>query len=163
MTTIAIVRKKSPWKRRIGWSALALTGFAACMQWKNSSRRARVENRVLCSELLPIRWQRGEETVDTIGNLEEIWPTGAVISFEEELALDEAVLVTPAKEFRGSVVATWHDETGYFVELRFSSSDAWSMDMFTPEHALDLSAMERRPARADSSVRTSVRLVKVSR
>lgn len=141
MTTISIGEGKSSWKRRIGWSALALTGLAAYMQWKNSSTRARVETRVLCSELLAIRWQNGAETLEVIGILEEIWPTGAVMSLEGEFAFREAVLVTPAKEFRGRVVATWHDQTGYFVELRFRPSDSWSMDVFTPEHALDLSTI----------------------
>jgi hypothetical protein len=141
MTTISIEEGKPSWKRRIGWSALALTGLAAYMQWRNSSTRARVENRVLCSELLAIRWQCGAETLEVIGNLEEIWPAGAVMSLEEELTVRDVVLVAPAREFRGSVVSTWHDETGYFVELRFRPSDTWSMDVFTPEHALDLSTI----------------------
>lgn len=145
MTTISVVRKKSNWKRRIGWSALALTGVAACMQWRNSGRRTRIENRVLCSDLLPVRWQHGDETQETMGNLEEIWPTGAVIALEEELGAVEATLVTPSHEFRGKVVSGWHDPTGYFVELRFRPSDRWSMDVYTPDHALDLATIQPVP------------------
>jgi hypothetical protein len=108
-----------------------------------------MENRVLCSDLLPIRWQHGEEEHETIGNLEEIWPTGAVILLEEELVAAEATLVTPAQEFGGKVVAEWHDETGYFIELRFRSSDRWSMEVYAPEHALDLATIRPLPEAAD--------------
>jgi hypothetical protein len=150
MTTIPVVRKKSNWKRRFGWSALALTGVAACMQWRSSGRRTRIEDRVLCSDLLPIRWQEEKETHETIGNLEEIWPAGAVILLEEDLAAAQATLVTPAQEFRGRVVARWHDETGYFVELRFLS-DRWSKDIYTPDHSLDLASIQSAANRSNQT------------
>ena len=163
MTTDLIVSKGSPWKRHFGWSALALTGIAAYMHWRNSSRRSHAEHRVLCSELLPIRWQEGADSFETIANLEEIWTSGAIIAFEEKFTGGEITIVTPSKEFTGTVVATWHDETGHFVELRFRLSDMWSIDVFEPEHAFDLATITPRIERADSVVRTSVRLVEVSR
>jgi hypothetical protein len=99
----------------------------------------RVEPRLLCAELLDIRWKdktgRGRRVV---GNLEDISITGACLQLESPIPLHMKVtLMHPTGDLTGVVRYCVFRDIGYFVGVQFDPDVKWNPKNFRPQHLLD--------------------------
>jgi len=95
--------------------------------------------RYMCSELVTAEWSnafgRGQETVV---NLEEIWSTGAALSFEKPVRAGAAVRIALKDVvFDGTVKKCSADFIGFLVELEFADGQRWSRELCEPDHLFD--------------------------
>jgi hypothetical protein len=95
--------------------------------------------RLLCADLVEIRWKDGAGKVrKTVANLEDISVNGACIQTETELPADTAIRIAhPKGELAGTVKYCHFREIGYFVGIQFEEGGKWSMREFRPQHLLD--------------------------
>lgn len=91
--------------------------------------------RYLCSHLVRLTAGGREQWV----NLEEIWRDGAVMECEEAVAAGVgATIAADGARFSGRVTRVESHEFGWTVEVALSLLTPWSMERWTPEHALEL-------------------------
>lgn len=98
------------------------------------------EARYLCADLVVLRLNDAHSIV----NLEEIWPSGAIV--ESEVALESGASVEiEGGEARFSAVITQVESHafGWRMELHFSPLTPWSADLFRPLHLFDPSRMKK--------------------
>jgi hypothetical protein len=104
----------------------------------NRGRGAR-ERRYLCSELVDVRYQAGGgRQAALVGNLEEIWKSGARLLVETPVP-PRARLVFRCRQasFRATVTACVRDFLGYFLEVSFEEGSRWSPRKARPKHLFD--------------------------
>jgi hypothetical protein len=107
-----------------------------------------VESRYLCSNLvsvhLPVH-SGGEREV--VGNLEEIYPSGAYLNLEEPIDSGLPIRMVCSDlqatyEFKAVVAACHHDPaTGYYIEVEFSPGFQWSPEVYMPKHVIRASSL----------------------
>lgn len=76
---------------------------------------------------------------DRMVNLEEIWRNGAVFDSEEEV--EQGALVEIGKGetlLKGQVTRVEAHEFGWLAEVRFSPETPWRLDLFRPQHLLEV-------------------------
>ena len=107
----------------------------------NSERR--FEARMLCADLVDIRWKGKAGTQQrAIANLEDISASGACLQLEVSLPLRANVEIAyPGGKLYGHVRYCVYREIGYFVGVRFDSGTKWSKRVFKPMHMLDPRAL----------------------
>ena len=96
-----------------------------------------VRGSVMCSEILNLHLQsRAGRERELKVNLEEIWPSGALIQTDLRIPL-----LTPLRfagggfEFRGTAITrTLLRGLGYFIEMQFHPSCTWSEQKYRPKH-----------------------------
>jgi hypothetical protein len=99
--------------------------------------------RYLCSNLVSVHLPEvngGEREV--VGNLEEIYPSGAYLNVEEpiEVGLPMRVVccdIPVNYEMKGVSAGSHHDAlTGYYIEVEFAPASQWSPKLFRPKHLM---------------------------
>src|SRR5579884_3843496 len=111
----------------------------------------------LCSELVSVLYEdRSRQTRQTVGNLEEISTTSALLCLEESVQRGRAISFhVKNHDLYGVVESCVADRLlGYFITMALDKSSQWSDKWFTPEHLLSLwkSAEEDgRAARGDAA------------
>ncbi len=114
----------------------------------NPDRRR--HNRLLCSELVAVLWQdkRGRYG-EAIGVLEDYSGHGANIYMSDSLDKGDSVRISANQiDFSGKVKSCNSAPNGFFIGLQFD--EPLPDGCFTPEHVLDLSQFDDRPARASA-------------
>ena len=106
------------------------------------------ESRYLCSNLvsvhLPVH-SGGEREV--VGNLEEIYPSGAYLNMEEPIDSGLPLRMVCSDlhatcEFKAVVGGCHHDPTtGYYIEVEFSPGFQWSPEVYMPKHLIQASSL----------------------
>jgi hypothetical protein len=106
----------------------------------------RADPRLLCADMVEIRWKDGRgRTRQTTALLEDIAAHGACLQLEKALALDTVITLEHAKgEMCGVVRYCIYQEIGYFVGIQFTPDSEWSRSKFTPQHLLDLEDLVMR-------------------
>lgn len=99
----------------------------------------RTETRMLCADLVDVRWQDKEgRNCRVVANLEDISASGACIQLDEQLPLGVEVTITyPKGEYTGVVRYCTFRQIGYFAGIQFEAGNKWSQRMFKPLHLLD--------------------------
>lgn len=102
--------------------------------------RDRAEARMLCAELVKIRWKdksgRGHKTTAI---LEDISAAGACLQIDNPIPSNTIVKINHAKgELEGNVRYCVFRDIGYFVGLQFDPQAKWSRKDYQPEHMLDV-------------------------
>lgn len=102
--------------------------------------RERSESRMLCADLVDIRWKdktgRGRKTTAI---LEDISTSGACVQIEGPIPENTIVRIClPKGQLQGTVRYCVYREIGYFVGLQFAADTKWSRKEFQPEHMLDM-------------------------
>jgi PilZ domain len=102
--------------------------------------RERAEARMLCADLINIRWKdktgRGRKATAL---LEDISSSGACIQLEGPIPANTIVkLQHPKGSLEGEVRYCVYREIGYFVGLQFVEDSRWSRKEFEPQHMLDM-------------------------
>jgi hypothetical protein len=111
--------------------------------------KSRGEQRYMCSDLVTARWTTvlGRRRREEVVNLEEIWPSGAVLSFSGPLRPETEVEFAGGDAcFRGRVKSCAADFVGYLVEIRFEPGSEWSRERYEPEHLFDPASLLPREA-----------------
>ena len=101
--------------------------------------RVRAEKRLLCADIVEIRWHNrfGRERLST-ALLEDISPGGACLQMEEKLAPGVTVDLRHGNaHLSGAVKYCVYREFGYFVGVQFTPDSKWSRRSFRPKHLLD--------------------------
>jgi hypothetical protein len=108
-------------------------------------RERRSEVRMLCADLVAVRWKdRQGKTQETSALLEDISISGACLQTEIPVPVGVALQWrSPKAEFKGTVRYCQYREIGYFVGVEFDSSSKWSRKSFQPQHLLDLKRLMR--------------------
>jgi hypothetical protein len=102
--------------------------------------RERSESRMLCADLVDIRWKdktgRGRKATAL---LEDISASGACVQLEGPIPQNTVVKIChPKGELEGTVRYCVYREIGYFVGLQFVEDSKWSRKQYQPEHMLDM-------------------------
>jgi hypothetical protein len=99
----------------------------------------RLEPRLLCAELVDIRWKdKTGRQRRTVANLEDISVTGACLQLEHQLPQHSKVTILhPNGELMGTVRYCVYRDIGYFVGIQFEGEVRWSAKEFRPQHLLD--------------------------
>ena len=104
----------------------------------NRGRGAR-ERRYLCSELVDIRYHEGGgREAALVGNLEEIWESGARLLVETPVPRrSRLVFRCRQASFRATVTACVKDFLGSFLDVSFEEGSRWSRRKARPKHLFD--------------------------
>jgi hypothetical protein len=102
-------------------------------------KEKRSEARMLCSEMVEVRWNRLGRQRQISANLEDISASGVCLQAEEAIPAETVLSVLhPSGEFTGRVRYCVYLQIGYFVGVQFEPGWKWSPDIFKPQHLLDL-------------------------
>jgi hypothetical protein len=102
--------------------------------------RERSEARMLCADLIEIRWKdksgRGRKTTAL---LEDISASGACVQLDGPIPNNTIVKIHhPKGALQGKVRYCVYRDIGYFVGLQFEPDSKWSRRQFQPQHMLDM-------------------------
>ena len=102
--------------------------------------RERAEARMLCADLVDIRWKdksgRGRKIKAL---LEDISASGACVQLDKPIPQNTTVRIChPKGQLQGSVRYCVYRDIGYFVGLQFEPDSKWSRRQFQPQHMLDM-------------------------
>ena len=102
--------------------------------------RERSEARMLCADLVDIRWKdktgRGHKVTAL---LEDISASGACVQLDGPIPNNTLVRICHARgQLQGCVKYCVYRDIGYFVGLQFQPDSKWSRKAFQPQHMLDM-------------------------
>src|SRR3982751_4354857 len=99
----------------------------------------RVETRMLCADLVDVRWKdKSGRTRRTVANLEDISLSGACVQVDLPIPLQTTLQISyPKGELQGRVCYCIYREIGYFLGVEFEPGFRWSLRQFNPQHLLD--------------------------
>ena len=111
----------------------------------------RTEPRLLCAELVEIRWKDDNgRSREIVADLEDISTSGACLLTEHHIPNGTpAVIVHGKLHFDCTVRYSITNEIGHFIGVEFAEDTRWSQDSFEPEHLLDPREI-RAPTPGDS-------------
>jgi hypothetical protein len=99
----------------------------------------RVENRLLCSDLVDLEWtDKTGRMRRCVANLEDISLSGACLQLDRPIPLGSPTRITyPKGELVGTVRYCVFREIGFFLGVEFADGCRWSQRQFRPQHLLD--------------------------
>jgi|SRR6266852_1269955 hypothetical protein len=102
--------------------------------------RERAEVRMLCADLVDIRWKdktgRGRKATAI---LEDISASGACVQLDGPIPHNTIVKIYhPKGQLQGNVRYCVYRDIGYFVGLQFEADCKWSKREYQPQHMLDM-------------------------
>jgi len=114
--------------------------------------RERCEARMLCADLIDIRWKdksgRGRKVTAI---LEDISASGACVQLDGPIPTNTVVKIYhPKGHLQGTVRYCVYRDIGYFVGLQFEPDSKWSRKQFQPQHMLDMPRLLARGLRTVS-------------
>jgi hypothetical protein len=110
----------------------------------------RLENRLLCADLVRVWWREASGTEQqTLANLEDISLSGACLQFDRPIRRGTLLhIALPKGELQGGVKYCVFRDVGYFVGIRFEAGCKLSRRDFKPKHLLDLRSLVDKKRRA---------------
>ena len=114
----------------------------------------RFETRMLCADLVDIRWKEPTGRVRrSVANLEDISLSGACLQVDRPVTLGSLFYIAyPKGELTGKVKYCVFREIGYFLGVEFDAGCRWSLRSYKPQHLLD---PRRLVTRATHRLRTA--------
>ena len=103
----------------------------------------RSEARMLCADMVDIRWKdRTGKQHQATALLEDISSSGVCLQLESPLPIGvEISWETPRQAFTGYVRYCIYREIGYLAGVEFEPGSRWSERTFVPQHMLDLETL----------------------
>jgi hypothetical protein len=102
--------------------------------------RERAEVRMLCADLVDIRWKdktgRGRKATAV---LEDISASGACVQIDGPIPHNTVVkILHPKGHLQGNVRYCVYRDIGYFIGLQFEADCKWTKRQYQPQHMLDM-------------------------
>lgn len=99
----------------------------------------RAEMRMLCADLVEVRWQDEQHrSRQSTALLEDISRAGACLQTEMPIPTGVSLrMLCGAEHLEGTVRYCVYREIGYLVGVQFDAGSEWSRVEFEPEHLLD--------------------------
>ena len=121
----------------------------------------RVETRLLCADLVDIKWKdKTGRTCRAVANLEDISLSGACVQLDRPIPLHTTLQISyPKGELQGRVCYCVYREIGYFLGIEFEPGFRWSVRQFKPQHLLDPRRLLNRDAPQPRLVRTTTQVI----
>ena len=119
----------------------------------------RTEPRLLCADLVDIRWTDAKGRAhQVVANLEDISRSGACLQVETAVPVGAEVRISYSEgEFQGTVCHSASRYGSHFVGIEFEPDFRWSASEFRPMHLLDpRQLMEQALARAGENRATGI-------
>ena|SRR5262245_49209321 len=112
--------------------------------------RERSEARMLCADLVDVRWKdKSGRLRKATAVLEDISSSGACVQLDGPIPTDTFIKIRHRKgQLQGQVRYCVYRDIGYFVGLQFVPESKWSRKEFEPEHMLDMSRLLARSLRS---------------
>jgi hypothetical protein len=114
-------------------------------------KERRLERRILCADLVEVRWldKTGLEQT-AIANLEDISPSGASLLLETGVPLETPLRIRSSQgDYEGLVRHCQYEPgCGYLVGVRFGAGSRWDKAKYCPRHFLDPHSLPKVRRRA---------------
>jgi len=125
----------------------------------------RTETRMLCSELVGIKWTNGAKSArECLGVLEDISTCGACLRLEQPIPVQTPVrVIYGGGHLQGVVRYCVFRAVGYFVGVQFSADARWSDARYRPEHTTDVRDLLNRSLRRSRAQERGTRRTSSSR
>ncbi len=111
----------------------------------------RFEKRLLCAQLVRVEWTVGPERFrSSEAVLEDISAIGGCVQMDTPIPIGapmELIIDTengPPANYRGHACYCAFRDFGYFVGVRFSDTNLWTVATVAPEHLLNLESLSQR-------------------
>ncbi len=103
----------------------------------------RKETRLLCADLVTIRWQDAASQPQTeTANLEDISEHGVCLLAELEIPPGTSVEILAGKSvIKGEVRYCRQDQLGSFIGVQMEEGSQWRKQFYRPKHLLDPRAL----------------------
>jgi hypothetical protein len=104
--------------------------------------------RVLCSQLVAVKWTDGGLAQDCLAVLKDISTSGACLQSEQPIPIKTPVRVAYGEgHFSGTVRYCVFRTVGYLLGIQFEADTRWSDARFRPQHLTDVRDMWNQRAR----------------
>jgi hypothetical protein len=105
-------------------------------------RERRSEVRLMCADMIQVRWKFASGKVRrATALLEDISASGACLHMETPVPRGSEIRWNaPGREFQGLVRYCVYREIGYFVGIAFRAGTKWSPQAYRPEHLFERKA-----------------------
>jgi hypothetical protein len=99
----------------------------------------RWERRLLCADLVQIKWKNeAGEACDLTALLEDISPSGACLQTDSPIPVNTLLQLQHGRtRLKATVSYCAYREIGYFMGVTFTAKQRWSQRMFRPKHLVD--------------------------
>ncbi len=98
----------------------------------------RIDNRLLCAELVEVCFEQAGRSLRRVANLEDISLTGVCLQMEKSIEPETRVQIRFGDgALVGIVRYSVYREMGYFIGVELEESSRWSTQHFKPQHLLD--------------------------
>jgi hypothetical protein len=100
----------------------------------------RTEPRLLCSQLVAVKWTDSEQRArDCFAVVEDISTSGACLQSEQPVPVETRVEIAYGDgHLMGTVRYCVYRSVGYFLGIQFYPDTRWSDARFRPEHLTDV-------------------------
>ncbi len=118
----------------------------------------RIDNRLLCADLVEVCWEYAGRQQRRVANLEDISLCGVCLQMEKKIEPESKVMIRYGDgALVGVVRYCAYRDMGFFIGVELAEDSRWSTQHYKPEHLLDTrelleSSMLRRCA--DNSLRS---------
>ena len=114
----------------------------------------RSETRLLCADMVQVRWKEDSGEVRTCsGLLEDISPSCACLKLDSPLSIGKTLQIEYRKgRLEGSVCYCFFKDIGYWIGVQFAAKTKWSKKDFRPKHLLDPRKLVARTAAPPKTV-----------
>lgn len=102
-------------------------------------RNRRYEPRLMCADLIEVRWRDPSGRPETcVANLEDISASGVCLQMEVDIPLNTMITISgPKGDYVGQVRYCVYREIGFFIGIQFEPGSKWSRRNFKPMHLFD--------------------------
>lgn len=98
----------------------------------------RIDNRLLCADLVEISWEFAGRQERRIANLEDISLSGVCLQAEKSIAPETRVVIRFGDgALVGMVRYCAYRDMGFFIGVELTEGSRWSTQHYKPEHLLD--------------------------
>ena len=98
----------------------------------------RVDDRLLCAELVEVSFEQAGKSLRRVANLEDISLNGVCLQMEKSIEGETRVQIRFGDgALVGIVRYSVYREMGYFIGVELEANSRWSTQHFKPQHLLD--------------------------
>ena len=98
----------------------------------------RIDDRLLCADLVEVCWEQAGRQHRRVANLEDISLCGVCLQMEKKIEPESRVVIRYGDgALCGVVRYCAYREMGFFIGVELAGDSRWSTQHYKPEHLLD--------------------------